>query len=268
MIFTSGLIFTALTTNPPAAGTLLGADMGLSTDLATGTIAQLGQTVGRAGDPAILTEEREIPDPGGHNIYIGRNNGVDNVLALGPDFAVEVANNTGFGFIGGWNIGANTNSIEIHTDDGAQILMDFINVLVAGGSIIYSPSPTNLNRFETTIPFVMQGTGAKNRTVNSDQPIMDLDCFIYVDTSTAVPGAGITLTFPAPAGIINQIFYIKKTTADIEAVHLATTTGTIQAIGAPAATYVSTCRDSQLWCTVTVQTFLFINYEFTSNQQS
>ena len=55
MIFTSGLIFTALTTNPPAAGTVVNANDGLSKDLATGTIAQLGQAVGRPGDrPTVL----------------------------------------------------------------------------------------------------------------------------------------------------------------------------------------------------------------------
>lgn len=44
-----------------AAGVLDAANDGLSTDAATSKIAQLGQTVGRVGNPAVLLEDREIP---------------------------------------------------------------------------------------------------------------------------------------------------------------------------------------------------------------
>jgi Cu/Ag efflux protein CusF len=44
-----------------AANVLDAANDGLSTDAATAKIAQLGQTVGRAGNPAQLLENREIP---------------------------------------------------------------------------------------------------------------------------------------------------------------------------------------------------------------
>ena len=48
---------------PAAAGAnvLDAANDGLSTDAATSKIAQLGQTVGRVGNPAVLLEDREIP---------------------------------------------------------------------------------------------------------------------------------------------------------------------------------------------------------------
>ena len=122
MIFTSGLIFTALTTNPPAAGTVVNANDGLSKDLATGTIAQLGQTVGRPGDPAALTEDREIPDVG-HRLFFGKNNGIDNIIGFSTSLGVFVANNTGFAFSAFWAIGIHSTVFQILTTDAQDTIL-------------------------------------------------------------------------------------------------------------------------------------------------
>lgn len=57
-MYASGITYTGVSSASPAAGTLTGADNGLSV---SGADAVLGQDVGAAGDPAALLNAREIP---------------------------------------------------------------------------------------------------------------------------------------------------------------------------------------------------------------
>lgn len=223
-----------LTTPPPAAGTLLGANDGLSTDLATGTIAQLGQAVGRPGNPAGLTEDREIPD-NNHRLFFGKNDGVSNVIGFSTALGIFVANNTGQAFEAFWQIGANTNTFQIFTDDAVDILLSFNGT----AHITWNGDATNPGRFDIDAPWIMdQGFGYGELSFASGvNPAVTLTknmTMILVDTT----GGNFQLNVNVVAGqLANQQFTIKKISADVNTVTINMVAGTIQADVA-AATYV------------------------------
>lgn len=211
---------------------LLNANDGLSKDLATGTIAQLGQAIGRAGDPAILTENREIPDPAGHTISIGRNNGVDNNVLVGPDLGVAVGNDTGNGYQAQWNVDGNSSDFNIHTDDGQQILIDFD---AATDSLIYNASTDGgRRRLLSSAPIIPTGFGSAVQIITATLALALTRVMSLLLCDTATGNLVINMN---PALFPNQEFDIKKTSADINSITLTPTTGTIQGFGAPAASY-------------------------------
>lgn len=219
--------------------TLTAAADGLSVEAATPHIARLGQTVGQAGDPAALTEDREIPNPGGFIVYFGRNNGLDNVVSIDSNNGLGIANDTGT-----WltffsqNINPpHTVGFVMSTLDGQDISMDYSNG--AGTDLIhYNAAPGHLRRFETTRPLVAQrgfGTGFTNLSsaINPAYSIVDTDCVILVDTT-----GGNEAIAADPVLLANLRIDIKKKSADINTITITPTAGTIQDIGAPAASFV------------------------------
>lgn len=66
-MYASGITYTGVSSVSPAAGTLTGADNGLSV---SGANAVLGQDVGQSGNPGALISNREIP-MGGNSLSLG-----------------------------------------------------------------------------------------------------------------------------------------------------------------------------------------------------
>lgn len=213
----------------PNAPPLTGANDGTSQVLG---IVKLGQSVGAAGDPAILTENREIPDPGGFTVSFGRNNGVDNVVVIGPNLGVALSNNTGNGLSLAWQIGANSTDINIHTTDAASVIIDF----AAGtDNIIYNGGTPPIKRFVSSAAWVSTGRGSRIHAVTgvASYDLTVDDSTILVDTT-----AGNIVINMDPTKFPNQDFDIKKTSADVNTITLTPLApATIQAFGAPAATY-------------------------------
>lgn len=235
MIFTSGIIFTGLTTPPPAAGTVLNANMGLSKDLATGTIAQLGQTVGRAGDPAAITEDREIPDQG-HRLFFGKNDGVSNVIGFSTSLGVFVANNTGFSFSAFWNFGGHSTVFQILTNDAQDTDISFGSG-VAKISWNRQGSTETINKFLVDgAPWIMgAGEGVRITAVTgvAVHNVAATESVITVDST-----AGNVQVNLDPAVIGSQRITVKKISSDANTITIHPTSGTIQELGAPAATFV------------------------------
>jgi hypothetical protein len=201
---------------PPAsaAGVLNAANDGLSTDLATGKIAQLGQTVNRPGDPAILLQDREIPNPGGFTVFFGKNNGIANVVGINSDFGISVANNNLIGFQ--YFDGAKNFTIEMPS--ATTILMRW------GAGTITFDTVTGVFTFNDAI----HTTGLGTSIVTSAAAIINVtrNNFTYLIDTTA----GNVVVNMDPAILAGQIFDFKKISADANSITLTPTAGTIMDI--------------------------------------
>jgi hypothetical protein len=210
----------------PAAGgggvVLTAADDGLSTDALTGKTAQLGQTVGRVGDPAALTEDREIPDAGGFTLFIGKNDGVSNVIGLNPDGGIDVSNTNGRAFLyfdtfknftidmlSATDISFGFGSDRLSYDTVTKKFIFSSSVQVTGLAAAITPESGSV-----TVTPTRQNFGfLQDTTVGNVNYVLD------------------------PAVLSKHIFWVKKTTADVNTITLTPTSGTIQDIGAPAASF-------------------------------
>lgn len=222
---------------PPnsAPAVLNNANDGLSTDAATAKIAQLGQTVGRAGDPAILLEDREIPD-GGFRLFFGKNDGVSNVIGFSTSLGIFVSNNTGQGYAAFWQIGINSNTFSITTSDALDTVFNFSGT---GFLIWNTQSPIIFaNKFISGNPWMaINGFGELADTllsaVNPAYNVLPGDGTKLIDTT-----GGNQIINMDPAVLAFQKFTFKKISADANTITLTPTSGTIQELGPAAATYV------------------------------
>ena len=207
-------------TNAPP---LTAAADGVSVDPATPTTVRLGQKVGQAGDPAILTEDREIPNPGNFTVFFGRNNGVDDVVGINSGSGISIDNASGQGILIfcfglNWNFAIlsatslqESMGSENWTYNDVSKRITFSNTIVAAG-----------------------GFGANIRTTNAAIiNVAATDFTILSDTS----GGNVVVNLD-PAVLINQIVNIKKITPDLNTITLTPTSGTIQDTGVPTATLV------------------------------
>jgi hypothetical protein len=200
------------------------ANDGLSTDLATAKIAQLGQAVGRAGDPAILLEDREIPNPGAFTVFFGKNDGVSDVVGINSGAGVSIGNASGQGLLI-FAFGINWNFAILSATQIQQVL---------GSENWLYDNVTKRIKFSNTI-IAGGGLGANVRAPATAAIVTALknDYTLLIDTS----GGNCQLNID-PAVFANQVLNIKKLTADFNNITLTPTSGTIQGIGAPAATFV------------------------------
>lgn len=220
----------------PNNPTLTAANDGLSTDAATGKTAQFGQTLGRAGDPAKLLEDREIP-MNGHRIFL------DNVAgdAIGFDATqgISLSNRTGQSYQAFWQIGLNAGSWKVFTDDAIDVIQNF----GGGGSasqIVWNGNAVDPGKFVPDSPFIF-GSGIGQFTTPiaaaGGGTIVNLapgQSFILADTTLG----NLQINIAVVANLLKrQRFVVKKVSSDVNTVTLNMVAGTIQAIGAPAATY-------------------------------
>jgi hypothetical protein len=124
---------------PAAAGAnvLDAANDGLSTDAATSKIAQLGQTVGRVGNPAVLLEDREIP-LAGFGVLLS------NLLASNPAITIKQgvsplnAPHLLFLSSAGVEIARivfrDGESVYIGRNAGATVTLGTVNILIGGNA--------------------------------------------------------------------------------------------------------------------------------------
>lgn len=222
---------------------LTGANDGTSTDLATGKIVQLGQAVGRAGNPATLTEAREIPDgqaTGNHfAISLGRNNGVDDIALWGSSIGYNVSNKTGRFFQGIGTFGPNQAKITLLSDDGVNARMQFESTSGGIVNIDFNDDAANPKRFDINAPWIMDtGWGTNGDTLiaaGAAYTLLKTDAVKLINT---VAGNQVINIDVVAGGYAKQRFDFKKISADANTVTLNMVAGTIQGIGAAAATFV------------------------------
>jgi hypothetical protein len=202
------------------AATVTGAFNGTSLN---GTNVQLGQIVGTVGDPAGLIGDVEIPD-NGHTVFFGENDGVSDVVGISANNGISISNAAGQGLLI-FNFGLNFN---ILTPDAAHIAMQW-----------GSPASQFLFTNATTVityngsAFIVNGLGVGNRsTVAAVVNVTANDSVILVSAA-----AGNVVVNVNPVTLTNQIFHIKKTDATVNTVTITPSSGTIQELGAPAASF-------------------------------
>jgi Cu/Ag efflux protein CusF len=220
----------------PGNPTLIGANDGLSTDAATGKIAQFGQTLGRAGNPAQITEDRELP-MNGHRIFL--DNVAGETIGFDASLGISVFNNTGQSYQALWQITGNTGGWRVFTDDAIDVIMEFDG----GGAtsqIVWNGNSVDPGKFFPDSPFIFgSGVGQVATPIASlgGGSIVNLvqgQSFILADTTLG----NLQINISVVANTLKkQRFIVKKVSNDINTVTLNMVAGTIQAIGAPAATY-------------------------------
>jgi hypothetical protein len=228
-MFGAGSKFFGGNTPNNGTGTVTGANNGVRD---ASNIVQLGQPIGTVGDPAKLLHDTEIPDVGSFRLYLGRNNGVDNAILFSPDLGISIGNNTGNGFSAEWTVGVNNCDLNIHTDDGQEILFDFD---AATDSLIYNATSDGARRrLLLTTAFIPTGFGSAVAHISATLvlALTKNNSLLLCDTST-----GNLVVNMDPTLFPGQEFDIKKTSADLNSVTLTPLSGTIQGFGAPAATY-------------------------------
>lgn len=205
------------TSGAPAVD-ITSANDGLSADLATGKIAQLGQTVGRAGNPAALTEDREIP--GAHSVIFG--SAGSNAVTVNKDQGIDSTNTNG-AIIQSESLGQN---FHILYDDANHLEYLF-------GALIFIVDLLK-GQLTSNFPFVPSGLGSSIRKPPGAAVVfVATDYTLLIDTT-----AGNVSISVDPVALAGQLGNIKKISADVNTVTVTPTSGTIQGIGAPAASYV------------------------------
>jgi hypothetical protein len=220
----------------PGNPTLIGANDGLSTDAATGKIAQLGQTLGRAGDPAKILEDREIP-MNGHRIFL--DNVLGETIGFDASLGISIFNTSGQSYQALWQITGNTGGWRVFTDDAIDVIMEFDG----GGStsqIVWNGNFVDPGKFVPDSPFIFgSGTGQTTTPIvalggGSIVNLSQTESFITADTTAG----NLQINIDVVANTLRkQRFVVKKISSDINTVTLNMIAGTIQAIGAPAASY-------------------------------
>lgn len=199
-----------------------------------GTKVQLGQPVGTVSNPASLIADVEIPMPAGTTVWFGKDDGLNNIVGISPDDGVNVVNNTGSGFSAFFAAGGFSSSWQLLTGDFRDIEMIFTGTTI--GTITYNGGPAHINRFETSVPFVMAGMGGfggtKLSSVNPAYSVLRTDVVILYDTT----GGNASISAD-PVLLIDQFIIIKKVSSDINSITVTPLTGTIQEIGAPAGSF-------------------------------
>jgi hypothetical protein len=212
----------------PSASGLTGANNGLSK---VGANAVLGQNVGTVGNPAALLSDREIPDAG-HTIFVGLNNGVAPNIGLSAQNGISVSNNNGTWF---QTQGSGT-SFLIGFDTGGteQIFFNF-----GGGADLFTYHPQGIGGVVVSFlqwfgSIITGGFGGNIQpTSGGGSFTASPDVFTYLIDATA----GVTTVLLNNANYTaGQIFNFKKTDASANGIVLTPSAGTIQGLGAPAAT--------------------------------
>jgi len=214
---------------PPsgASGVLNAANDGLSTDAATSKIAQLGQTVGRAADPAKLLEAREIP-LNNNSLTLRNTFGADSIL-LDEGEMIITGNHATTG-------GGHLEVTDISGGGNFDVLATNIDLTIMLSSLF--------TRLTTALPDIWDfrggiqlrdGLAAKIRsTVSSVIAVLNNDYLILVDTT-----AGSVVMNITPASLMNgQIINIKKVSSDANNITLNMVSGTILGVPPAASTFV------------------------------
>lgn len=195
---------------------------GVSKDLLTGLITQLGQDVGTAGDPAALFNDVEIPNAGGFTVFFGKNDGVSDVVGINSQGGIDISNAAG---------------------DFLALFSNGVNYTVtspAPGELLITMGTQNLDYNNATKAltwddvFGTEGLRISNTpTVAAVINATQKDSVFLIDST-----AGNVVVNLDPAVIGKNIQHFKKTSADANTITLTPASGTIQEIGAPAATFV------------------------------
>jgi hypothetical protein len=157
------------------------------------------------------------------------------------DLGFRVSNKSGFfaEWIG--TIGGGSSRISSFTTDGNDGVIEFAQS--PGGSladIVHNGDAVNPGRFDVAgCPWIMDnGIGHGNTPLTSVIPVYALlvtDSILLIDTTAG----NLRIDIGVVAGkYANQRFVFKKTSADVNTITLNMTAGTIQGVGAPAATFV------------------------------
>ena len=220
----------------PNNPTLTAANDGLSTDAATGKTAQLGQTLGRAGDPAKILEDREIP-MNGHRIFL--DNTAGDTIGFDATLGVSLANRTGQAYQALWAIGGNSGGWSVFTDDAIDVILRF-----AGGGftslIVWNGNSVDPGKFVPDSPFIF-GSGIGQFTTplaaaggGSIVNLAQGESFITADTTLG----NLQINIDVVANQLKrQRFIVKKISSDVNNVILNMVAGTIQELGAAAASF-------------------------------
>jgi hypothetical protein len=206
---------------PPNANAVDGANDGLSE---TANIAKLGQSVGAVGDPAQLTESREIPFEG-NALFFGKDDGVSDIIGFDPTDGISISNAAGpafrlFGF------GINTNFVQLSAILAAiQVADSALNFNTPTGGV--EPNISLLNFFYAF---------AWRHSTTSVEAFTWLDDVLILDTASN----NITCTIQAPASMPGKKGVVKKKGTDANSITLnvATVGALIYGSSGGAATFV------------------------------
>jgi hypothetical protein len=214
---------------PPdtAPGVLNAANDGLSTDAATGKIAQLGQTVGRVGNPAGLLETRELP-MNGHRFFFGKDDGVSGVVGIDADDGISVSNAAG-DILQAFN---SSDNMQMQLPALGQFLIDF------NAGDIQLLFDDNIEELSTNRVFRTGGLRVRSGVIHGPTSFNPAPTTVFFLCDTSGGNIVINLDPAAVNALGNNFLVFKKTTADLNTVTLQPTSGTIQEIGAPAASFV------------------------------
>jgi hypothetical protein len=226
MFSPGAIIFNPLTdhtTLPP--GTPTGAFNGTSINA---TKVQLGQPVGTVGDPAQLTADVEIPDPGANTVFFGKNDGFSDVVGINPSEGISIGNAGGFGILI-FNFGLN---FEFYTPTPTTLGILFGS---PSSQLLFDAPTTDL--FYTGAAFIVTGGGlGAGIRIPATAPVLTFaanDFTLVVDTS-----GGNCVVNMTPANLLDHLGNILKKTSDFNTITLTATTGLIFANGTSATTFV------------------------------
>ena len=213
-----------------AAGVVNAANDGLSTDLATGKIAQLGQAVGRGGDPAQLLEPREIPF---NSLSITMRNVFAQDSILFDEGEIIITGNHASGTGAG---GGHLEVTDISGGGNFDVLATNLDLTIMLSSLFtrVTTALPNIWDFRGGIQ-LRDGLAAKIRATTSAIIVpLNNDYLILVDTTAGNAVVNIT-----PANLMNgQILNIKKVSTDANTITLTMLSGTILGVPPAAATFV------------------------------
>lgn len=241
MISPGSVFFSSLTPPPPAPGTLLGANNGLSTDAATGTIAQLGQTIARAGNPAALLQNREIV-LAAFVLSLRKILGRDTIdLTEGAiDISGDSSSGTGSG-------GALLNMQDSNSTAAWNVLVGAATVLMTWDNTLVWRHTFGNSFVEMLGGLMIQdGIGLRLRnTASLVESFADTDYAINMDTT----GGNATVSLNPVTMRANRLGKIKKVSIDANTITLNATSGLIVDIPPGAASFVfaapGTCIEFQ-----------------------
>lgn len=203
----------------------------------TGGFTELGQAVGTLGDPAILLQDREIP-LGGFRLFLGKNDGISDVIGFDAADGIAVSNAAG-AILQAFN-GSDTFNIEM--PGGGIITLNFESGF---GLLTYDDNFSQLswNR-------IFRTSGLRLGAASIVGPVSvspsNAQTFFKCDTTAGNIIINLDPSILNANGVNNNLLIFKKISADVNTITLTPTSGTIQELGAPAASFAFSAQGESI----------------------